>query len=178
MIITVGGQAASGKTTLAKALAKKLGLKHVSAGQIMRDMAREKGMGLLDFSRYAEGHPEVDREIDARQATQAKGDCVVDGRLSRYFLKPDLSIWLVAPLQVRASRVQDRGEKYADIEESKGDVLARDGSERKRYLQYYGIDLFDLSTYDLVINTGRFDIAQMTEVALLAAGSLRGRTNQ
>jgi len=174
MIVTVGGQAASGKSTLAKALAKKLNFKHVSAGKVMRDMASERGMSLVDFSKYAEEHPDVDREIDERQKKLAKGDCVVDGRLSRYFLKPDLSIWLSAPADVRASRVLSRGEKYPSLKEASEDVTARDESERKRYLDFYKIDLNDLGVYDLVINTGRFDIGKMTRVSLAAVRSLKG----
>jgi CMP/dCMP kinase len=174
MIITVGGQAASGKTTLAKALAKELGFAHVSAGNVMREMAKEAGMTLLEFSRYAEGRPEIDREIDERQKRQAKGDCVVDGRLSRFFLDPDLSIWLVAPAKVRAERVVGRGEKYKTVKDALAEMTLRDESERKRYMEFYRIDLGDLSAYDMVINTGRFDIAGMTRLALAATRSLKG----
>ncbi len=173
MIVTVGGSAASGKSTLAKALADELGFTHLSAGKVMRDMAAEQGLTLLEFSKYAEEHPEVDREIDERQKKAATGDCVVDGRLSRYFLGPDLSIWLTAPADVRAARVLERGEEYGSVEEAREDILARDGSERRRYLEYYDIDLSDLTAYDLVLNTGTFNIPEMTAVALKAVDSLR-----
>ncbi len=172
MIVTVGGQAASGKSTLAKALAKRLKFKHISAGLLMREMADEKGMSLVDFSTYAEKHPEVDKDIDERQKRLAKGDCVVDGRLSRFFLNPDLSIWLIAPSKVRAGRAMGRGEVYKSADESEKSITARDESEVRRYLGYYGIDLRDLSSYDLVLNTGKFNIAQMTEVAYNAVDSL------
>lgn len=173
MIVTVGGQAASGKSTLAKALAQRLGFRHLSAGQTMREMARERGAPLIEFSKYAERHPEVDREIDDRQKKAAKGDCVVDGRLSKYFLDPDLSIWLIAPADVRARRVLGRGEKYPTLGKARTELDVRDASERKRYLKFYKIDLGDLSVYDLVINTGRFDVEAMTVVALAAVDSLR-----
>lgn len=57
MIITVSGNAASGKTTLARNLAKRLKFKHVSAGGIMREMASEKGQNLIEFSKHAEKKP-------------------------------------------------------------------------------------------------------------------------
>ncbi|MBD3387907.1 MAG: AAA family ATPase [Candidatus Altiarchaeales archaeon] len=173
MIVTVGGSAASGKSTLAGALAERLGFNHVSAGQVMRDMAAEKGMSLVEFSKYAEEHPEVDREIDMRQKELAVGDSVVDGRLSRYFLEPDVSIWLTAPVDVRAERVLGRGEKYESVSAARKDIIERDSSERRRYLEFYDIDLDDLSQYDLVLNTGRFNIEQMTSLASAAVDSLR-----
>ncbi len=169
MIVTVSGAAASGKSTLAKALAKRLGFKHISAGVLMRQMAEEKGMNLVDFSEYAKSHPEVDHEIDERQKKLAKdNDCVVDGRISRFFLEPDISIWLIAPAKVRANRVLGRGEKYSSEEDAEKDMLARDASETSRYKEFYDIDLEDLSVYDLVISTDRFDIAKMTELAHFA----------
>jgi len=175
MIITVGGQAASGKTTLAAALAERLGFAHISAGKLMREMAAESDMTLVEFSEYAKSHPEVDKEIDARQKKLAgQGDCVVDGRLSRFFLDPDLSIWLIAPSQVRASRVVGRGEEYATVGQAKADMDARDELERQRYIDFYSIDLSDLSSYDLVIDTERFNIPAMTELALSAVELVRG----
>ncbi|MBU0761635.1 MAG: cytidylate kinase family protein [Candidatus Altiarchaeota archaeon] len=173
MIVTVGGQAASGKSTLAKSLADRLSFKHLSAGKLMREMAEEKGMSLLDFSIYAETHPEIDKNIDEKQKSLAKGDCIVDGRLSRFFLNPEVSIWLVAPSKIRGERALGRGEKYKTLDEAEAAILKRDVSERKRYVDYYDIDLEDLSCYDLVLNTGRFNIKQMTEIAYLAVDSLR-----
>ncbi|MFH1403072.1 MAG: (d)CMP kinase [Candidatus Altiarchaeota archaeon] len=168
MIVTVGGSAASGKSTLAKRLSEMMGFKHVSAGGIMRSMAVERGMTIIEFSKYAEENPEVDREIDERQKSGAVGDCVVDGRLSRHFLNPDLSIWLTAPIEERARRVMQRGEEYGDVEEAARDIRLREESELKRYMEFYGIDLSDLAQYDLIINTGKFNIAEMTELSLMA----------
>jgi cytidylate kinase len=172
MIITVGGSAASGKTTLARNLAKALDFKHVSAGEIMRDMAAEKGMTLLEFSEYAENNPEVDNKIDERQRREASGDCVVDGRLSRHFLNPDLSIWLTAPIKERAERIIQRGESYKDIDDAVKAIRQREESEVKRYREFYKIDLTDLKAYDLVINTGKFGIREMTELSLEAVKQL------
>jgi len=176
MIVTIGGSVAAGKSTLAKGLSGKLGFQRLSAGEIMRQMASEKGMSLMDFSRYAESHPEVDREIDERQRSLALGggNFVVDGRLSAYFLKPDLKVWLMAPLEVRAKRVIGRGDEYGSLEEASKAISEREGSERRRYREFYGIDLSDLSFYDLVINTGRFDIVHMTDMTYNAVKMISG----
>jgi CMP/dCMP kinase len=175
MIVTVGGQAASGKSTLAERLSGELGFNRVSAGQIMRDMAVEHNMSLLEFSVYAENHPDIDKVIDERQRTAATGDCIVDGRLSRYFLNPDMSIWLIAPEGVRAERVVGRGEKYDNVDDAMADMSARDNSERRRYLDFYDIDLEDLSAYDLIINTEKFGVEEMVKVAKAAITALKDK---
>ncbi|MBN2250849.1 MAG: AAA family ATPase [Candidatus Altiarchaeota archaeon] len=163
MIITIGGSVGSGKTTLAKELAEKFGMKHISAGVIMREMAKRKKMSLMEFSRYAESDPKIDKMIDGKQKEKASaGNSVVDGRLSAHFLEADLRIWLDASLDVRAERVACR----EGISESgaREHILEREESERKRYLEIYGIDLCDMSVYDLVIRNDRFSIENTVDI--------------
>ena len=38
------------------------------------------------------------------------------------------------------------------------ETRSREESEQKRYLDYYGVDISDLSIYDVILNTGLFDI--------------------
>ena len=168
MIITIGGSVGSGKSTLAVELSRKINFKRLSAGEIMRRMAAEKGLNIMEFSKYAEEHPEVDKEIDERQRQIAsKGDYVVDGRLSAYVLKPDFSVWLTAPLEVRAQRIMGRGERFPSIEDACKVITDREASEHKRYKEFYGIDLSDLAVYDLVLNTGKFNIFEMTDLTYM-----------
>ena len=111
MIITIGGLAGSGTTTAAKILSEKLQIPYLSAGEIFRQMAVEKGMDILEFGKFAEGNDEIDLEIDRRQALLAKEkqDLIVEGRLSAYFVEADLKIWFVAPLDVRTERICHEG---------------------------------------------------------------------
>ncbi len=157
MIITVGGMVGSGKSTLGKGIAERFRMDYVSAGSIMRKMAEEKGMTLEEFSEYAEKHPEIDKKIDDTQVKSITGNCVVDGRLAAYFApEPDLKIWLTSPLEVRATRVASR--ENIRVDEARKRIQDREKSERKRYMNSYNIDLDNLGVYDLVINTGIFDI--------------------
>jgi len=158
MILTVGGTVGSGKSTLARALAEKLDLRYVSAGRVLRDMASEAGVSVLEYCRRAEQDPAIDKEVDARQVAEAKaGDCVVDGRLSAFFIDDaDARIWLTAPLKVRVERVVGRGES-GDVEAK---ILAREASERARYLKIYGINLEDESVYSLVLDNGALSIEE------------------
>ncbi|OYT27409.1 MAG: cytidylate kinase [Candidatus Altiarchaeales archaeon ex4484_96] len=155
MIVTVGGLVGAGKSTLGKGLAKKYGLDYISAGQVMRDLAKQKNMSLQQYSSIAEENPEIDRLIDEEQKKAAHDNCVVDGRLAAYFIEDaDLRVWLTAPADVRATRIASR--ENITVTESGKRIRNREKSERIRYKQIYDIKLDDLSIYDLVINTGVF----------------------
>ena len=163
MIITIGGSIGSGKTTLAAEISRRFDMLHVSAGEVMRQMAKEKGVDLIDFSEYAEKNPGIDKEIDHKQKDMcSKGNCVVDGRLSAYMLDANLRIWLDAPLEVRAQRVAKR-EKTTETR-AKKDILKREESEKKRYKEIYKIDLDSREIYDLVINTKRFSVEEIVNM--------------
>ena len=71
MIITIGGVAGSGTTTVAKVLSERLGIPFVSAGAIFREMAAEMGMTPIEFGKFAESNTDIDKEIDNRHTTVA-----------------------------------------------------------------------------------------------------------
>jgi len=164
MIITVSGPIGSGKTTVARALAGKFDLKHVSAGRAFRTMARERGLSLQEFSRLAEEDSSLDKEVDRRQVELVKdGRAVVDGRLSAHLIEDvDIRIWLKASLEERARRVAEReGIGYDLALEQTG---AREKSEKKRYREIYNIDIDNLEPYDIVLNTELWDAENLIEV--------------
>lgn len=171
MIITLGGQPASGKSTLAKQLAERLGYRHISAGDVMRKLAAEKDMTLLEFSEYAESHPEVDKLIDDEQKKLALGgDCVVEGRISAYFIPADFKLWLTCDVSERVRRAAGRGDFADDL---KSALKAREASERKRYKEFYSIDLSDMSVYDLVLDTTDLGVEEMVDAVEEKIQSLR-----
>ena len=156
LVITVSGLAGSGTTTLCRNLAKHYGFKHIYAGLIFRQMAKERGMTLEEFQKYVELHPEIDREVDRRQVEAAK-ECnvVIEGRLAGWMVKnADLKIWLDAPIMERAKRVARR--EGVSVEEAFVQIAEREKQNRKRYLNLYGIDIEDKSIYDLIINTAKW----------------------
>ena len=157
MLLTVSGPAGSGKTTLSKLLSERLSLPLISTGTIFRRMAEEHGMDVLSFNLFAENRPEIDMELDRRVVEEAKrnGSCIVEGRiacqmLKRSFLSP-FCIYLTAEEIVRARRIVQR--EGGDVAEVLEQMRKRGESERKRYMNFYGINVDDTSVYDIVLDS-------------------------
>src|SRR3989338_5787602 len=177
MIITISGKAGSGKSTVAKELAKRLHLKHYSIGDLMRQMAKERNISLLELGKIAEKDKSIDKELDERQMKlRTEDDFVIDGRLTAYFIpNADVKIFLECEDRVRAERIlkdERKDEKNRDINEVISKIREREASERKRYKQYYGIDYYDEEMYNLVIDTTNLSVK---EVVGRIMGNMGGR---
>lgn len=175
MRVTVSGPPGSGTTTLARWLAKRTGFGLISAGEVFRALAAERGMDLAEFGALAEADPSIDLLIDERQQEIAKAadDIVVEGRLSGLMVpSADLRIWLQAPLPVRVRRILER-EDGADLASAEAETAEREACEARRYRQYYKIEIDDLLPYDLVLNSARFGVESLGAIVEAAIESRR-----
>lgn len=170
MIITISGRPGSGKSAVAKRVAEELELRHVSAGDFMREMAAERGMSILELSRSAEERDSIDHEIDARTARLAEesDDFVMDARLGWHFAPRSVKVFLEVRPEVAARRIYNagRGSEHENVtlEDTERAIARRTESEKKRYLTYYGLDYTDHSHYDLVVDTSDRNIDQVVAV--------------
>jgi len=154
MKITVSGPPGSGTTTLARAIAEKHGFTLISAGEVFRDLAKEKGLTLAEFGALAEKDITIDALIDVRQKeiARTKDNIIIEGRLSGWMVEDaDLRIWLNAPLACRAKRISARD--GMDEYTARDMTLQREESERTRYRNYYKIEIDDLSPYHITMNS-------------------------
>ncbi len=169
MIITISGKAGSGKSTIAKLLSEKLRLKHYSIGDLMRAMAAEKEMTLLELNKLAENDKSIDFELDnkLKEIGKTKDNFVVDGRLTAFFIpNADVRAFLNADDKVRAERIlKDRRqqEKSKSLKETTANIKKREESEKKRYKKYYGVNYLDKKLYNYVIDTTRLNPQQVVE---------------
>jgi len=169
MRITISGLPGSGTTTVAKLLSNELALDVISAGEMFREIAKEKSLPLEQFSKLAEDNEDLDRWVDEKQEKEAlkRENVIVEGRLSGFFVPhADLKIWLKAPVEVRARRVA--GRENITYEEALSAMKSREQSEYTRYEKYYGIHLDDLSIYDLIIDSSRWSENDIVEMILVA----------
>ncbi len=180
MLLTVSGPAGSGKSTAAAELADALDYEHVSGGDLFRELAADRGLSLIEFNRLAEEEDSIDRDLDRRlrETARDRDDVVLEARLSGWMAGEyaDLRIWLDAPLSVRAARVADREEK--SVEEAREESVTRARSEARRYREYYGIEITDLSIYDLVVNTSRWSVEAEVDLLVEAARAYDPETDE
>jgi predicted cytidylate kinase len=172
MRITISGPPGSGKTTVCNKLSSLLSKDAIVFGKIFRDIAAERGMTLSELGAIAENDPSVDELIDSRilQIAAENDNMILESRLSAYMLTrngiPAFRVYLDASPDVRAARIGTRDNETP--EEARRTTEAREASEEKRYMMYYGIDVRDTSVYDLIVNTDDLDPDQVTEEIIKA----------
>ncbi|SDJ65444.1 (d)CMP kinase [Natronorubrum texcoconense] len=172
MLLTVSGPPGSGKSTTAALLADAFDLDHVSGGDIFRELADERGYTPLEFNKLAEENAQIDRDLDRRlrEIAVEEDDLVLESRLAGWLAgeQADFRFWLDAPARVRGERIAEREEK--DPVRATEETQAREASEAKRYQEYYGIDIQDLTIYDLSVNTARWEPDAVLDMLVTAVG--------
>ena len=167
LIITVSGPHGTGKSTYAKALAEALGLRYVCAGELFRELARERNLTLEAFSSLAAKDPTIDEMIDERTKAEAKkGNLVIDAQLGAWMVNglANVKILMVAPDDVRFKRIADRD--GTTLESAKKETIAREEIQKERYRKYYGINVDDLSIYDLKLDTSLHSVEQTKSLVI------------
>jgi len=149
-IIVISGQPGSGKSTYARRLADDLGLRYFTTGQAFRELAKRLGMDLMELN----------------EGRLREGCVVIDSHLAGWTLREvaDVAIYVKASLPVRAQRLALRDSRpYAEaLREASG----RELSHWRRFYEYYGVDLRDLSGYDLVLDTTRLSVEEAYDIIL------------
>lgn len=159
-IITVSGLPGAGTTTLCRQLQERLDLPYTYAGRIFREQAEARGLSLSEFGALCQADPRVDQELDAQQTRLLEeaadgGSLLLEGRLAGWLAHrneiPALKVWVDCDATERIHRVQDRD--GGDLSTQIQNTREREQSEMDRYQRYYGIDLADMTPYDLVVDS-------------------------
>lgn len=156
LVIAISGYHGSGRSTHAIRLAETFNLRYISSGIIFRDMAKERGISLEEMSKLTELDPHIDRLIDKKTIEESKKrGVVIDATLSGWMAhEPDLRFFLTTPFEERVKRISIR--ENMSLDDARSETKIRSESEKERFIEYYGIDINDLSIYDLVLNTNLF----------------------
>lgn len=164
MIIAFSGDLGSGKSTIAKMISEELRIPRFYMGQILRDLAKEKNMTLVELLKKGENDPTIDKDADDYVLKLAKENenFLIESRTAWHFIPDSIKIYfqveqlegahrIYGALLEENSRNEDRGlESVEDVMRSNKKRMAGD---IRRYKQYYNIDISDMKNYDFVINT-------------------------
>lgn len=163
-IIVIGGYPGSGKSTVRKILAEKLGYKSFSAGDFSRKLAEERGMTLEEFNEFiATQGEEFDNLIDKEQKRieAQENEYVVDAHVGFHFIPSGFKVFLMIPIETSAKRIyEDRdsdirvqsGDSMSSYEEALRRTKKRIENHKLRYKKHYGVNVYDVSQFDLVID--------------------------
>lgn len=172
--ISLAGDLGSGKSTVAKILISRLGAEYYSTGAIVRSIAEQRGMTVAELNTYMETHPEIDHEIDDGIAALSDVDksLIIDSRMAWHFTKGTFKVYLSCDVETGSIRIMNANracEHCATLEETIANTRARRESEKKRYLEQYGVNIKDLSNYSLIVDT---TVATPEEIAECILSSL------
>jgi cytidylate kinase len=173
MNITITGNLGSGKSSVAKILREK-GYEIISTGNIFRQLAMDKGLSVEEFNKQVNeaarnGDRSVDKLIDdtTTKIGMERDHIVFDSRLAWHFAPQSFKVFVITDIDEASRRVfndsqRANSESYASQEACKKALINRQKLETVRYKEIYNIDYYDMSNYNLVIESTN---ASPTEIA-------------
>ena len=156
--ISLAGDLGSGKSTVSALITERNGAEYYSTGAIVRRLADEHGIDVVEMNKLMESDPVYDKEVDDGLVALSDLDknMIIDSRMAWHFVRGNFSVYLTTDIDVSAARIfyANRGqEKFDSVDATAEKIRERKSSERKRYKEKYGVDCKDLSNYNLVIDT-------------------------
>ena len=164
MIITITGLPGSGKTSVAKELAKHLHIKHYSIGDLFRKLAHKKHKNFLKLMKEKE---KIIDFLDKEQVKISKNNknAIIDSRLGAYLVKnAKYRIYLHASLKKRAERLVKRDKE--NYKEAVKEILSREKFEINHYKKRYNVDYRNKKFYNIIINTEDLTVTQTVKKIL------------
>ncbi|MEM2917836.1 MAG: cytidylate kinase family protein [Candidatus Bathyarchaeia archaeon] len=179
LIICISGMTGCGKSTVAKKLAEKYGLKYYSGGDALKALAVQAGynpskMGWWEteegmrFLNERMQNPSFDRKVDEKLLEWAKeGGVVLDSWTMPWLLKlKSFKIWLEASEEVRAKRLA--GRDGLTIDEALKTLKEKDGKTKAIYKKLYGFLLGeDLSPFDMILDVNKLSSEEVFQTISL-----------
>jgi cytidylate kinase len=175
LIICISGMAGTGKSTLAKKIAKRYTLKCYSGGDALKELAKEAGCVItgegwwespagLKFLEQRVNDPQFDKEVDSKLLTYAKlGDVLLDSWTMPWLLEGGFKIWLMASFDKRAARVAERDKMT--FEQACAVLNEKETQTKAIYKKLYGFNLGeDFVPFNFILDTDNLNADQVFEV--------------
>ena len=174
--VIISGPPAIGKTTIAKGIGKEFGLRHLSGGDILKELAQDEGFDTggddwwdtsegMNFLSNRQENSEFDKKVDNKlKKLFLEGNVVITSYTLPWIVKGGVKIWLAGSKENSTQRMITRDNL------SKNDALEivqkRYNENKIIYKKLYGFEFGeDLSVFDKSIETDDLNVEQVLEVA-------------
>src|SRR3990167_2208193 len=150
--IVISGPVASGSTTAAKLLSRKLKIPYKSAGDFFRDYMIRNNIPLPQKEKIPD---DVEKKVDEELTQLASNvSIIIDGLYTGYFARKSpqvLKVLLTCDEEERIKRALERTHTHQETAE---DVKKRDAAHDAKFRKLYADENFlDPKFFDLVIDT-------------------------
>lgn len=166
------GMAGSGKSSLARKMAEKFGLKYIAGGDILKEMAEKEGYRVsgndwwetrdgIEFLGKRKKDFRFDRELDKIMLQKAEeGDYALTSWAIPWLGAKGIKIWVEASKEVRAKRIAGRdGIPYKSALKL---IKTRDRENIALYRKMRGYTLGrDMGVFDLVLDANKKSIEEL-----------------
>jgi CMP/dCMP kinase len=175
--VIISGPPAIGKTTIAKGLGEKFGLKYLSGGDVLKEMAKEQGFQTdnddfwdtrdgMNFLDIRKGNSEFDKEVDEKlKKIFLSEDVIITSYTLPWLVKDGVKIWLAGSQENSAKRMTMRDS--ISVQEALQIVKKRYDENKRLYKNLYGFNFGDdISVFNKIINTDNLGPGQVLEQAI------------
>lgn len=183
MIICICGMVGSGKTTVAKKIAKHYGLRYYSGGDALKAVAADMGYETtakgwwetkegLRFLGERLDNLGIDKKVDDKMLEWAgEGGVVLDSWAIPWLLKEGFKVWLEASEEVRVKRLAERDR--LDIKEAVMFLKEKESRTREIYRNLYGFDLgVDFSPFHLILDVNQLSRNEVFQALRMTVDNL------
>ena len=172
-----------GKTTIAKGIAEEFGLTHLSGGDILKELAEEKGFKTggddwwdtqegMNFLSQRQENSEFDKKVDDKLKKHfLDGNVVITSYTLPWLVEGGVKIWLEGSKENSAQRMTTRDNMSKD--NALEIVQKRYQENKKIYKALYGFEFGeDLSLFDKVIETDGLNASEVLDIAKIVVRKL------
>ena len=172
----ISGPPAIGKTTVAQGLGEEFNLKHLSGGDILKEMAKAEGFSSngddwwdtqdgMNFLEKRKINTDFDKKVDERlQELFHQGNVVITSYTLPWLVNDGIKLWLSGSFVNSARRMKTR-DNVTELDAL--EVVKKRFDENKEiYKSLYNFEFGqDLSVFDKIINTDDLNAEQVLKIA-------------
>ncbi|MDP9196951.1 MAG: cytidylate kinase family protein [Thermoproteota archaeon] len=173
--IVISGSAAVGKTTLAEYLAKEFKFTVYNGGDILKNIAKEKGYRVTErdwwdtpeaikFMEERKNDTSFDINVDKMLLEIAeRGKAVITSYTLPWLTQCPITFWLRASQASRSERLAKRDN--ISVQEALRVIKIRDDENKEIYKRIYGSEFGkNLEVFDFVLNTELFTLGSLIDI--------------